>query len=61
MSELPNSSKKYGVLSVVQHYSHSELTKKIDLISIEKDYILKILRDIDTKNAAVVGWLPGDF
>ena len=53
VSKLPNSSNKYGVFSVAQYYSHLGLTKKFDLYftSAEKEYILKILRDIGTTKA----------
>ena len=46
VSKLPNPSNEYDVLSVAQYYSHLGLTKKFDLLPTEKDYILKILRDI---------------
>ena len=59
--KLPNPSNKYGVLSVAQCYSHLGLTKKFELLPTEKDYILKILRDIDTSKAAGIGRLPGKF
>ena len=61
MSKLPNPSNKYGVLSVAQYYSHLGLTKKFELLPTEKDYILKILRDIDTSKAAGFNRLPGRF
>ena len=61
MSKVPNSPSKYGVLSVPQYYSHLGLTRKFDLLSTEKDYVLKILRDIDTSKAAGIDRLPGRF
>ena len=61
VSKLPNPSNKYGVLSVAQYYSHLGLTKKFELLPTEKDYILKILRDIDTSKAASIDRLPGRF
>ena len=61
MSKLPNPSNKYGVLSVAQYYSHLGLTKKFELLPTEKDYILKILRDINTSKAAGIDSLPGGF
>ena len=61
VSKLPNPSNKYGVLSVAQYYSHLGLTKKFELLPTEKDYILKILRDIDTSKAAGIDRLPGRF
>ena len=55
VSQIPNTSNKYGVISVAQYYCHLGLTKKFDLIPTEKDYILKILRDTDnTKPADIV-------
>ena len=57
--QLPNPSNKYGMLSVAQYYSHLGLTKKFDLLTTEKDYILKILRDIDTSKAAGIDRLLG--
>ena len=57
--KLPNPSNKYGMLSVAQYYSHLGLTKKFDLLTTEKDYILKILRDIDTSKAAGIDRLLG--
>ena len=61
VSKLPNPSNKYGVLSVTQYYSHLGLTKNVDLLPGEKDYVLKILRDIDTSKAAGIDRLPGKF
>ena len=60
-SKLPNPSSKYGVLSVAQYYSHLGLTKKFDLLPIEKDYLLKVLRNINTSKAAGIDRLPGRF
>ena len=50
VSTLSNFSDKYGLL-----------TKRFELLATEKDYILKILRDIDTSKAAGVDRLPGRF
>ena len=61
VSKLPNPSNKYGVLSVAQYYSHSGLAKKFNLLPTQKDYVLKILRDIDTSKAAGIDTLPGRF
>ena len=61
MNKLPNPSNKYAVFSVAQYHSHSGLTKKIDLLPTEKDYILKVSRDIDTSKAAGIDRLPGRF
>ena len=61
VSKLPNPSNKYGVLPVAQYYIHFGLTKKFELLPTEKDYILKILRDIDTLKAAGIDRLPGRF
>ena len=47
------------MLSVAQYYNHLGLTKKFDLLPTEKDYVLKILRDIDTSRAAGIDRLPG--
>ena len=49
------------MVSVAQYYSHLVLTKKFDLLSTEKDHVLKILRDIDTSKAAGIDGLPGRF
>ena len=59
MSKLPNPSNKCGVLSVAQYYSYLGLTEKFDSLPTEKDYALKILRDIDTSKAAGIDRLPG--
>ena len=59
MSKLPNTSDKYGVLPVAQYYSHLGLAKRLELI--EKYYILKNLRDIDTSKAAGIDRLAGRF
>ena len=61
LTKLPNPSNKYGVLSVAQYCSHLGLTKKFDLLPTEKDYVFKILRDIDTSKAAGIDRLPGRF
>ena len=61
MSTLSNFSDKYGLLSVAQCYSHLGLTKRLELLPTEKDYILKILRDINTSKAAGIDRLPGKF
>ena len=60
-SKLPNPSNKISALSVAQYYSHLGLTKKFDLLPREKDYILEILRDIDTSKAAGIDMLPRIF
>ena len=61
ISSLPNPSYKYGVLSVAQYYSHLELTKKFDLLPIENNYVIKILRDIDSSKAVGIDRLPWRF
>ena len=61
MSKLPNPSIKYAAFSVAQYHCHLGLTKKIDLLPTEKDYILKVSRDIDTSKAAGIDRLPGRF
>ena len=61
VSKLANPSNKYGVLSVAQYYSHLGLTQKFELLPTEKDYILKILRDINTSKAAGIDRLPRRF
>ena len=61
VSKLPNPSIKYGALSVAQYYSHLGQTKTFELLPTAKDYILKILRDIDTSKAAGIGRLSGKF
>ena len=58
VSKLPNPSNKYGLLSVAQYCSHLGLTKKSDLLPTEKDYVFKILRDIDTSKAAAQKMAP---
>ena len=52
VSKHSNSLNTYDVLSTGQYYDHLGLTKKFDLLTTEKDYVLKILRDIDTSKAA---------
>ena len=59
--KLPNPSNKYGVLSVAQYYSHLGLTKTFDLLPTVTDYILKILRNIETSKAAGIDSLLGRF
>ena len=59
--KLPNFLNKYGLLSVAQCYSHLGLTKNFESLHTEKDYILKILRDIDTSKAAGFDRPPGRF
>ena len=49
------------MLLVAQYYNHLALTRKFDLLPTEKDYVFKILRDIDTSKAAGVNRLPGRF
>ena len=61
VSKVPNPSNKFGVLSVGQYYSHLVLTKKFHLLPTQKDYIIKILGDIDTSKAAGIDKLPGRF
>ena len=61
VSKLRNPSDKYGVLPVAQYYSHLGLTKNFDLLPTEKDYVFKILRDINTSKAADVSRFPGRF
>ena len=61
VSKLPKPSNKYVVLSVAQYCSHLRLTKKFELLPTEKNYILKILRDINTSKAAGIDRLPGRF
>ena len=61
MSKLPNPSNKYGVHSIAQYYSHLELTRKFNLLPTKKDYVLKILRDVDTSKAAGIDRLPGRY
>ena len=57
VSKLPNPSNKYGVLLVAQYYNHLGLT----YLPTEKDYVLKILRDIDTSKAAGIDRLCERF
>ena len=61
MNKLPNLSNKYGVLSVAQYCSHLGLTKKFELLPTEKDYVSKILRDIDIGKTASIDKLSGTF
>ena len=61
MSKLPNPSNKYCVLLVPQYYGHLCLTKKFNLLPAKKDYILYILRSINTKKAAGIDRFPGRF
>ena len=49
------------MLSVAQCYSHLGLTKNFESLPTEEDYILKILRDIDTSKAAGFDRPPGRF
>ena len=42
-------------------YSHLGLTKKFDLLPTEKNYIPKILKNIDTSKAARIDRLPRRF
>ena len=58
MSKLPSPSYKYGVLPIARYYNHLGLTKKFDLLPTEKDYVFKILRDINTSRADDVNRLP---
>ena len=59
VKKLSNTSNKYAVLSVAQYYSHLGLPKNFGLLPTEKNYILKILRDIATTKAASIDRLPG--
>ena len=61
LNKLSNPSDKYCLLSIVQYYSYFGLTKNFDLLPIEKDCILKILRDINTSKAAGIDKHPGKF
>ena len=61
LSKIPNPSNKNGVLSVAQYYSYLGLTKKFDLLATEKDYVLKILRDINASKTTGIDRLPGRF
>ena len=61
VGKLPNPSNKHHVLSVAQYYSHLGLTKKFDLLPTEKDYVLRILRDVDTQKLLVLTSLLEDF
>ena len=61
MDKLFNPPNKYGVLSLAQYYSHLGLTKKFDILPTEKDYVLKILRDIDTSKVAGIYRIHGSF
>ena len=49
----------FDVLSVSQYCSHLRLDAKFDLLPKEKDYVLKILRDISTSKSVDI--LPGRF
>ena len=49
------------MFSVSQENNNLGITKKFDWFLIEKVYILKILRDIDTSKAAGIYRLPGRF
>ena len=61
VSKLSNSSNKYGVFTVAQYYNHLGMTKKFNLLPTEKDYTVKIQRDINTQKAAGIDRLPGRF
>ena len=61
VSKFPIPLNKYSVLLVAQYYSHLGLTKNFDLLPTEKENVLKILRDIDTSEAASINRLPGRF
>ena len=54
LSQLLIPSNKYGVLSLAQYSTCLEMTKKFGLLPTEKDYILKILRDIKHKSFGIV-------
>ena len=49
------------MLLVAQYNNHLGLTKKIDLLPTEKEYIVKILRDIHTSKVAGIDRLPERF
>ena len=61
VSTLPNPSNKYDMLSVAHYCNHLGMTKKFKIPPTEKDYILKILRDIDTSKAAGIDRLLRRF
>ena len=54
VNKLSNFSDKYGLLLVTRYYGNLGITKKFNLLSTEKDCILKILIDINTLKAAGV-------
>ena len=49
------------MLSVSQYCSHLRLNAKFDLLPKEKDYVLKILRDINTSKSVGIDILPARF
>ena len=49
------------MLLIAQYYIHLVLIKRFDLLPTEKDYVLKILRNIDTSKAGSIDILPGRF
>ena len=49
------------MLSVSQYCSHLRLNAKFDLLPKEKDYVLKMLRDINTSKSVDIDILPGRF
>ena len=61
LSQLPIPSNKYGVLSLAQYSICLGMTKKFGLLPTEKDYILKILRDIDTNLSVSLNKFPDAF
>ena len=61
VSKLPNSSNKYGLLSVGQFYSHLGLNTRFDLLPTEKDYVLKIWGDTNTSKATGIDRLSRRF
>ena len=61
MRKLSKPSNKYGLISVAQYYSHLGPTKKFDLPPTEKDYVFKILRDINNSKTTGINHLPGRF
>ena len=61
MSKLPNPSRKYGVLSVAQYYSHLGLTKKFDSLPTEKDNVLKFLEILTPQKLLVLTCFLEDF
>ena len=59
--QTPNHLNKYTIISVARYDKNSGLVKGFHWLLTEKDYLLRILRDIDTTKAAVTDSLPGRF